>query len=370
MTTAYIGLGSNLNQPIRQLRQALQQLATINQCQLTAISSFFGSKAIGPGQQPDYVNAVARLETQLSASELLQQMQAIEAQMGRVRGPEQWQARTLDLDLLLYDQMISSDPFLTVPHPRMQQRNFVTRPLLEIAPELQLPNGQSLRQVDAALDDSGLWKLHCSGYFAIEGVIGAGKTTLAIKLAESLGGSNLFEGYAENPFLADYYRDSQRWALPTQLHFLAQRVEQLKELDFDRLTGAPKVADFSLVKDQLFAELSLSPSELALYRQISAQLIHSLPQPDCLIYLEASTPELLSRIKRRNRPYEQSITAAYLERLSKAYETLWQTQDTPRILRVNTDSLDLIDNPSDYEKFLQYILTEDRSRSTFSLQPA
>jgi 2-amino-4-hydroxy-6-hydroxymethyldihydropteridine diphosphokinase len=139
----YIGLGSNLAQPIQQIERALQALTQVPQTILSHYSSLYRSKPLANMQQPDYINAVAELQTNLAPWDLLQQLQRIEQQQGRVRG-ERWGARTLDLDILLYNQEISTDPQLTLPHPGLLQRSFVLYPLYECCPNLLLPNGISL----------------------------------------------------------------------------------------------------------------------------------------------------------------------------------------------------------------------------------
>jgi 2-amino-4-hydroxy-6-hydroxymethyldihydropteridine diphosphokinase len=144
MITAYIALGSNLQNPPEQLRSALDAIDALPLSKRLRTSSFYRSEAVGPGDQPDYLNAVLALETQLPARELLRELQAIEQSRGRVR-EQRWAARTLDLDILLYGQQIINTPDLCIPHPRMSQRNFVLYPLLEIeGAELLLPDGREL----------------------------------------------------------------------------------------------------------------------------------------------------------------------------------------------------------------------------------
>ena len=159
-TIAYIGLGSNLDQPLANIKQAAEALDQIPQSQLLALSPLYQSKAIGPGEQPDYVNAAAALETQLSPLELLHQLQAIENKQGRKRGPIRWVARTLDLDLLLFDSMTLETEELTIPHPRMTERNFVLFPLRDLAtqlsPALALPDGRSIADLAQNCSDDGI----------------------------------------------------------------------------------------------------------------------------------------------------------------------------------------------------------------------
>ena len=145
----YIGLGSNLADPSRQLEQAIAALKTLPQSRLSAFSSLYHSSPLGPADQPDYVNAVAMLDTRLAPLALLDALQAIEQQQGRVRG-QHWGPRTLDLDLLLYGNERIEYPRLQVPHPQLSKRDFVLIPLAELAPELVLPDGRSIQQcIDA-----------------------------------------------------------------------------------------------------------------------------------------------------------------------------------------------------------------------------
>ena len=143
MIRCFIALGSNLDHPEQQVQRACQALASLPDSRLEAISPWYLSTPIGPGRQPDYINGVAELSTNLPATELLKQLQAIENQQQRVR-KERWGPRTLDLDILLYGNQCINLPELTVPHPRMMERNFVLYPLADIAPDLQFPDGTSL----------------------------------------------------------------------------------------------------------------------------------------------------------------------------------------------------------------------------------
>lgn len=144
MQRVYIGLGSNLAEPEKQLRSALEAMDTIPATRLLRSSSFYRSAPVGPGEQPDYINAVAELETELAPLALLDRLQAIEAAHGRERSIR-WGARTLDLDILLFGREQIDVPRLQVPHPRMAERNFVLLPLAELEPELQLPSGESIQ---------------------------------------------------------------------------------------------------------------------------------------------------------------------------------------------------------------------------------
>jgi len=155
----YIGLGSNLDQPQQQLERAIIALKNLKQNQLIQISSFYRSPPMGPTDQNDYINAVAELETQLAPLELLDQLQAIEKQQGRVRNKQRWSARTLDLDLLLYGQQVIQEARLEVPHYGIKDRAFVVLPLLEIAPLIELPHFGPLNRIAQKLAKQGITKL-------------------------------------------------------------------------------------------------------------------------------------------------------------------------------------------------------------------
>ncbi|WP_068547788.1 2-amino-4-hydroxy-6-hydroxymethyldihydropteridine diphosphokinase [Thalassotalea crassostreae] len=159
----YIGLGANLDNPSEQIKRAIKHLAKIEKTQLVKVSSLYGSKPMGPQDQPDYMNAVALIETELLPLELLDQLQRIELDFGRVRKEERWGARILDLDILLFDQQIIAHERLTVPHYGMKEREFVIYPLAEINDAETLPDGTSIISLRNKLALNGLHivaKLH------------------------------------------------------------------------------------------------------------------------------------------------------------------------------------------------------------------
>ena len=159
MERVYLGLGSNLAEPQQQLRNALQAIAALPHTQLRAVSSFYLSDPLGPADQPRYLNAVAELACALQPLELLDALQAIELDQGRVRKAERWGPRTLDLDILLFGQRLIAEPRLQVPHYHLHARAFVLYPLAELNPELQLADGRSLQTLLAACPFSGLQRL-------------------------------------------------------------------------------------------------------------------------------------------------------------------------------------------------------------------
>lgn len=176
-------------------------------------------------------------------------------------------------------------------------------------------------------------------YIVIEGPIGCGKTTLAKKLAERSPVSLLLENAGANPFLPRFYEDVARYALPTQLFFLFQRAEQIRELSQRDLFGEATIADFFLEKDPLFARLTLGDEEFALYRQIYQHLQLQTTTPDLVIYLQTPVDALLQRVEQRNISYEQSISREYLTRLAEGYSEFFHQYDAAPLLIVNNENL-------------------------------
>lgn len=186
----------------------------------------------------------------------------------------------------------------------------------------------------------------------VEGPIGVGKTSFARRLAEHLQADTLLERPEDNPFLARFYEDMERYALPAQLAFLFQRIDTLAELGRRRLAGRRIVADFLLDKDPLFAELNLGEAEHALYQRIYAGLRPEAPPPDLVIYLQARPETLLERIRGRNVEGERRIGEHYLARVAARYASFFHQYDASPLFIVNAESLDPIAEDADFRLLL------------------
>jgi deoxyguanosine kinase len=199
-------------------------------------------------------------------------------------------------------------------------------------------------------------------YIVVEGAIGVGKTSLARKLAETLGAQLVLEQAGENPFLERFYRNPRVGALPAQLYFLFQRAQQQASLSQADLFGAVRVADYLLAKDDLFARMTLDDEEYGLYRQVHDRLAIDAPKPDLVVYLQAPVDVLLDRIARRGIVYESLIDRSYLTRLNEAYARFFHSYDQSPLLIVNAASIDPVSNDADYEELLGQIARTVRGR--------
>ena len=204
-------------------------------------------------------------------------------------------------------------------------------------------------------------------YIVVEGPIGAGKTSLARVMSERTGGEALLEDPDANPFLPGFYQDRARYALPTQLYFLFQRATQLRALSQPDLFSGITIADFMIEKDSLFARLTLSDDEFALYRQVYAQLKPQAPAPDLVVYLQASPETLIDRVRRRGVAYERDIPDEYLVRLVELYARFFYQYDTAPVLTVNSDNLNFVDQPGDFDLLLSRIAGMRGPREFFSM---
>ncbi len=207
-------------------------------------------------------------------------------------------------------------------------------------------------------------------YIAVEGPIGVGKTSLSRRLADSFGYELLLEKAEENPFLERFYQDPARHALSTQLFFLFQRTQQLEELRQDDLFKPVRVADFLIEKDRLFAQQNLDSDEYELYLNVYRHLTIDAPVPDLVIYLQAPTSVLMSRIRKRGIAAEQHIEPQYLENLNQAYTDFFHFYKQAPLLIVNSTEIDLVNNDNDYEQLVAHIKSVPGGTHYFNPRPS
>ncbi len=331
--TAYIGLGSNLGDREKSIRDALRILGGNGSVEVARVSELKETQPLAKMAQPMYLNGVAEVRTALKPAELLVKLKSVEAALGR-QAHTTWQPRPVDLDLLLFNDQVLDTPELIVPHSQMHLRSFVLDGLCQLNPQLVHPVlKESVGELSRRLAGGDFFlDPQAPRLISVSGVIGVGKTTLARKLAEVLPATVLFEPYDTNPFLAQVYAGKTELALDSQLYFLVHRAEQLspKSLPRDRVF----VTDYVFQKELIYARRLLDGPQLQLYESIYPPFAQKAATPSVVIYLEDSPANCLKRIHYRNRPYEQQMKLEFLEALDVDYKRLFAGWKACPVIRI------------------------------------
>jgi deoxyguanosine kinase len=339
MTIAYIGLGSNLGDRKNFIHKALKMLAETKNIEVARVSDPIETAPLGGANQPNYLNAVAQIETILTAEDLHKTLLNIETSLGRARR-ERWSSRTIDLDLLLFGEEIINSPDLTIPHPQMHLRSFVLKGLCQfdadlLHPVIKVPMKELVERLN---DTDFVLNPKLPQLVSVAGIIGVGKTTLAKKLSEILACKCIFEPYDKNPYLPDVYAGKKELALDCQLFFLTSRVAQLNNHSLK--AGEMLFADYVFDKELIYAKQLLNAEQLALYYTIHKQVISDIAAPVLVIYLTDSVKNCLERIHRRNRPYEQKIQPQFLDSLDRGHERLFADWKKSPVIRLSMPGFD------------------------------
>ncbi|MEY8019479.1 2-amino-4-hydroxy-6-hydroxymethyldihydropteridine diphosphokinase [Muriicola sp. SD30] len=368
--TTYLSLGSNEGNRVYFLQKGLfllQEKAGI----IIKISPVYESPSWG-FEAGDFLNICIELETSLSPEELLEKVLQIEHILGRKRSSEEgYQSRTLDIDILYFDNVIQEDDILILPHPGIAKRRFVLRPLADIAPQFYHPvlekdtrnllqecrDKSELRKTNISLHAHWEEKFAALNFVTIEGNIGAGKTTLAQKISEDYKAKLVLERFADNPFLPKFYEDQARYAFPLEMSFMADRYQQFTEdtTQFD-LFKKFMVSDYDVYKSLIFAKITLQPDEYLLYRKVFSLMYREVRKPNLYIYLYQTTDRLLENIKKRGRSYEQQIEPDYLEKINKGYFDFIKSYPEQKTLILDVSSIDFVHSTEDYHFVLDRIL--------------
>ena len=311
-----------------------------------------------------FYNCALLLHTNLSAQKILNQVLKIEKQLGRIRSNEQgYQSRIIDIDLIVFDSEIIESEKLTIPHPLMQNRKFVLLPMQDLKLNWRHPVfHKNITELIAISPDDSICTivqdlksplqeipLQNFNYIAFEGNIGAGKTTLAHKIAEDFNAKTVLERFADNPFLPKFYKDQNRYAFPLEMSFLADRYQQLSDdlAQFDLFKDFI-VADYHIFKSLIFAKITLQEDEYRLYRNLFDIIYKEMPKPDLYIYLYQNTGRLLENIKKRGRNYEQNIEGEYLDKINNGYLEYIKSQTDLNVLIIDVSNRDFVKNHEDY----------------------
>ena len=359
---AILSLGSNLGNRLENIQLAVSTVhSTIGT--VVKVSKIYETPAWGFESTPFY-NAVIVVNSHLSASKILSRISKLEKQFGRKKSTKSgYEARIIDIDILSFNDEIIETENLIIPHKEIANRQFVLVPLLDVAPDWKHP---ILRQTVLELIQNSIDKSVCVevfqlenplkkidfnkfNYIAIEGNIGAGKTTLVQKISEDFNAKTVLERFADNPFLPKFYKDQVRYAFPLEMSFLADRYQQLSDdlAQFDLFKDFI-IADYHIIKSLIFANVTLTDDENRLYRNLFSIIYKEMPKPDLYIYLYQNPERLLQNIKKRGRSYEQEIQAEYLEKINRGYLDFMNTQLDLNILIIDVSNRDFVKNQADY----------------------
>lgn len=337
------------------------------------ISSVYETPAIGFEGDP-FLNCAVWMKTDLKPTKILKKILAIEKTMGRKRNAlKGYASRPIDIDIIFIEDVVLNSEKLTVPHPEMEKRKFVLQPLAELNSQLNHPVSRKnlIKLLAETTDKSVLHKqskwlsnpmkdftISQFNYIAIEGNIGAGKTSLASKIANDFNSKLILERFKDNPFLPKFYEDASRYAFPLEMSFLADRYQQLVDdlTQFD-LFKKSVISDYDVNKSLIFAQITLTEVEFSLYKRLFGVMHKELPKPDLYVYLYQNTDRLLENIKKRGRKYEQSIEAEYLQKLNAGYLEFIKNQHTGNIKIIDISEVDFLDNRQDYLKLLKEIIS-------------
>ncbi len=364
----YLSLGSNQGEKLENLQKAIHLIAS-EVGAIQKIAAIYKTPSWG-FEGDEFLNTCIKVSTYQAPEKLLQTLLAIEKKLGRTRkGQNEYQNRPIDIDVLLFDDEIIFSKTLTVPHPKMLLRKFVLVPLNEIASTfihpitkkkiaICLQNCEDTLGIEM-IPEKLIRPIPLSekyNYIAIEGNIGAGKTSLAKLLSDQFNAKVVLERFADNPFLPKFYEDKERYAFPLEMSFLADRYQQLSDdlAQFDLFKNFI-VSDYYIFKSLIFAQVTLSKDEYFLYRKMFDLMYKEITKPDLYVYLYQNTDRLLENIKKRGRDYEQNIEKDYLKKIQEGYSNFIKTEQDLNVLTIDVSELDFVNNENDYFAIIQQI---------------
>lgn len=367
--TITLSLGTNMGNKLENLQTCITAIHS-NIATVILVSKAYETPAWGFEGEAFY-NCVVLVYSHKSAQKILSQILKLEKELGRVRNHTgNYESRKIDIDIISFNDEIIETENLNIPHIHLQNRKFVLFPLRDVAPKWIHPKlNKSISELIITCEDlSEITEIgslknpienlnfQSLNYIAIEGNIGAGKTTLATKIAEDYNAKTVLERFADNPFLPKFYKDQSRYAFPLEMSFLADRYQQLSDdlAQFDLFKDFV-VADYHIFKSIIFAKVTLQEDEFRLYKTMFDIMYKDMPKPDLYVYLYQNTERLLSNIKKRGRTYEQEIPATYLEKINKGYLDYIKSQTNLNVLIIDISDLDFVKKQQDYVFILDEI---------------
>ncbi|WP_179009012.1 2-amino-4-hydroxy-6-hydroxymethyldihydropteridine diphosphokinase [Winogradskyella forsetii] len=377
--TIYIALGSNKGNKLQYLQSAVdaifKRVGVVHK-----ISKVFKTPAFG-FEGDDFFNACISVETELKPKKVLKELQAIELDLGRQpKASTGYESREIDLDILFFEDEILEEKTLAIPHPELHTRRFVLQPLVAIAKDFEHPVLKKSIELllaeckdDSELEPVNIWLKNPKraynfddyNYIAIEGNIGAGKTSLANKIANDFNAKLILERFADNAFLPKFYKQPERYAFTLEMSFLADRYQQISD-DLSQLDLFMDfmVSDYDVYKSLIFSKITLPEDEFRLYRKLFYQVYKDIAKPDLYVYLYQNTERLQANIKKRGRNYEKDIKDDYLEKINTGYLEFLKSQQEMNVKIIDISDRDFVKSREDY----LWLLGEINESSVGSLQ--
>ncbi|WP_053989875.1 2-amino-4-hydroxy-6-hydroxymethyldihydropteridine diphosphokinase [Mangrovimonas sp. TPBH4] len=368
--TFYIALGSNTGDRFQHLQKAINVIFE-RVGRVDRIAKVYNTTALG-FEGDDFLNTCISVVSKMAPEEVMQELLSIEKELGRTRsGQSGYASRPIDLDVILIDDLVLDSESLIIPHPRMQLRQFVLQPLNDIASEVIHPvlqqsvgvltglceDDSDVQPIDAVLQNPmEAYGFSSKNYIAIEGNIGAGKTSLATMISEDFNAKLILERFADNPFLPKFYKEPQRYAFALEMSFLADRYQQisddLSQLDLFRDFV---VSDYDVFKSLIFSKVTLVEDEFKLYRKLFYLMYKDIAKPELYVYLYQKIDRLQQNIRKRGRDYEQQIEDAYLEKINAGYLEFLRNQNELNVKIIDITDRDFVANREDYLWLLKEI---------------
>ena len=365
----HISIGSNIGDRLQNLQDAID-LIHLEISIVTSISPIYQTKAVG-FEGDDFYNICISFFSNDDPNNILQSLLNIETKLGRTRSDKNvYESRIIDLDIILIEDQVINNNLLTVPHPSMHLREFVLAPLNDIDPNINHPilnknsnellkscKGSNVEKLSKVLSNpKDQFNISKFKYIAIEGNIGAGKTSLAKKISIDFNSKLILERFADNPFLPKFYEDPDRYAFTLEMSFLAERYQQITD-DLSQLNifSDSIVSDYDIFKSLIFSKITLSEDEFALYRKLFFSMYKDILKPDLYIYLNQNIDRLKENIKKRGRDYEQNIDSKYLKNINSGYLDFHKTQTDLNIKIIDINNMDFVNNRIDYLNILKSI---------------
>ncbi len=374
LRTTYLSLGTNLGDKLQNLQDAINEVSN-SIGDVIRVSSVYKTASWG-FEAPDFFNIVIEVKTPFSPETLWQEIEKIELKLGRTHLESgQYESRLIDIDILLFDDDIIFSQALLIPHNKMLERNFVLEPLNEIAENVTHPISKTTiktclancsDKTTATRTDLKLIRpvplTEKYSYIAIEGNIGAGKTTLTNMMAADFNAKKVLERFADNPFLPKFYEDKDRYAFPLEMSFLADRYQQLSDdlAQYDLFKNFI-ISDYYVFKSVIFSKVTLNDDEFKLYRKVFDMMYKEMIKPDLYVFLYQSPERLLENIKKRGRDYEQNISADYLKQIHDGYMDFIKSKTDINTLIIDVSDYDFVKHESDYTKIITAIRNHSNS---------